>query len=136
MKLDTTPPRSISKPRAAPTSFRSTARTLLAAAVALTGIAHGLQPASDSESDELPRAHRALLTTGIDARWIECGDPSGEAGLFLHGYTDTSRSFAPTMRALERLRPDSPRRRALRWAPGSAPCAHSSGTTTASDSPN
>lgn len=53
-----------------------------------------------------PVEHRATLATGIDARWIELGDPRGEPVLFLHGYTDTSRSFLDTMRELARLRPE------------------------------
>lgn len=57
-------------------------------------------------ADERPVERRAELATGIDARWIELGDPRGEPVLFLHGYTDTSRSFLPTLRALARLRPE------------------------------
>src|SRR5688572_9026267 len=53
-----------------------------------------------------PAEQRATLATGVDARWIELGDPRGEPVLFLHGYTDSSRSFLGTMRALERLRPE------------------------------
>lgn len=53
-----------------------------------------------------PVEHRALLATGLAARWIELGDPRGEPVLFLHGFTDTSRSFLGTMRALARLRPE------------------------------
>jgi len=56
--------------------------------------------------DDRPTEQRAELATGIDARWIELGDPRGEPVLFLHGYTDTSRSFVPTMRALNALRPE------------------------------
>ena len=53
-----------------------------------------------------PREQRVTLTTGVTARWLELGDPRGEPVLFLHGYTDSSRSFLGTMRALERLRPE------------------------------
>jgi pimeloyl-ACP methyl ester carboxylesterase len=55
---------------------------------------------------EEPLGRHAKLATGIDARWIELGNPRGEPVLFLHGYTDTSRSFLPAMRALAGLRPD------------------------------
>ena len=65
-------------------------------------------PASSTvgSADGGPRERRAELATGIRARWIELGDPHGEAVLFLHGYSDTSRSFLPTMRALTALRPE------------------------------
>lgn len=49
---------------------------------------------------------RTHLATGIDARWVELGAPDGPLVLFLHGYTDSSRSFVPTMRALSALRPE------------------------------
>ena len=56
--------------------------------------------------DERPIERRGQLVTGIDAKWIELGDPRGATVLFLHGYTDTSRSFLPTMHALSELRPE------------------------------
>jgi pimeloyl-ACP methyl ester carboxylesterase len=52
------------------------------------------------------RDQSVTLATGVAARWLELGDPRGEPVLFLHGYTDTSRSFLGTMQALERLRPE------------------------------
>lgn len=57
-------------------------------------------------AEPAPLERRAELPTGISARWVELGDPAGEAVLFLHGYTDTSRSFLPVMRHLAALRPD------------------------------
>ena len=46
------------------------------------------------------------LPTGISIAYVEAGDPKGEPVIFLHGYTDTSRSFLPTIRHLAELRPD------------------------------
>lgn len=42
----------------------------------------------------------AALTTGITLAYIELGDPAGDPVIFLHGYTDTARSFYPTAKAL------------------------------------
>lgn len=49
---------------------------------------------------------RVDLPTGISMAYVETGDPAGEPVIFLHGYTDTSRSFWPTIRHLVELRPD------------------------------
>ncbi len=46
------------------------------------------------------------LSTGISMKYVEAGDPAGEAVIFLHGITDTSRSFFPTMEYLARFRPE------------------------------
>jgi pimeloyl-ACP methyl ester carboxylesterase len=46
------------------------------------------------------------LQTGISMAYVEVGDPSGEPTIFLHGFTDTSRSFWPTIGHLAGLRPD------------------------------
>lgn len=40
------------------------------------------------------------LSTGISMAYLEMGDPHGEPVIFLHGYTDTARSFYPTVTAL------------------------------------
>lgn len=40
------------------------------------------------------------LSTGIQMAYLDLGDPTGDPVLFLHGYTDTSRSFFPTVTAL------------------------------------
>ena len=49
---------------------------------------------------------RVDLPTGISMAYVEVGDPAGEPAIFLHGFTDTSRSFWPTIRHLADLRPD------------------------------
>jgi pimeloyl-ACP methyl ester carboxylesterase len=55
-------------------------------------------------------AARLTLPTGIEMRYLERGPADGEVVVFLHGFTDTSRSFLPTIDALlER----NPRIRAL-----------------------
>jgi pimeloyl-ACP methyl ester carboxylesterase len=46
------------------------------------------------------------LSTGISMKYVDVGNPAGEAVLLLHGITDTSRSFYPTMEHLATLRPD------------------------------
>jgi pimeloyl-ACP methyl ester carboxylesterase len=46
------------------------------------------------------------LSTGISMRYVEAGNPDGQAVILLHGITDTSRSFYPTMEQLAALRPD------------------------------
>ncbi len=40
------------------------------------------------------------LSTGIQMAYQEMGDPHGDPVIFLHGYTDTGRSFYPTIQAL------------------------------------
>ena len=40
------------------------------------------------------------LSTGIQMAYQEMGDPGGDPVIFLHGYTDTGRSFYPTIQAL------------------------------------
>ncbi|HEX6851134.1 MAG TPA: alpha/beta hydrolase [Candidatus Polarisedimenticolaceae bacterium] len=50
--------------------------------------------------------HRLPLPTGVRVHVVEAGDPKGEAVVFLHGLTDTSRSFAPVIEKLATLRPD------------------------------
>jgi non-heme chloroperoxidase len=53
----------------------------------------------------LPKA-RVRLSTGIEMAYLELGEPDGHPVVFLHGYTDTMRSFVGTLRALSALRPD------------------------------
>ncbi|MDC0667064.1 alpha/beta fold hydrolase [Nannocystis radixulma] len=48
-----------------------------------------------------PPVHDTVeLSTGIEMAYHELGDPDGDVVIFLHGYTDTSRSFMPTATAL------------------------------------
>lgn len=49
---------------------------------------------------------RVALQTGIEMRYVEAGEPDGETVVFLHGYTDSSLSFGPTIDALLERRPD------------------------------
>lgn len=46
------------------------------------------------------------LSTGIQMAYVEMGNPAGEPVIFLHGYTDTARSFHPTASALADLSSD------------------------------
>ena len=55
-------------------------------------------PQFDKRSVELP--------TGITMKYVDAGNPAGEAVILLHGITDSSRSFYPTMEHLAALRPD------------------------------
>ncbi|HEU4463404.1 MAG TPA: alpha/beta fold hydrolase, partial [Gemmatimonadota bacterium] len=49
---------------------------------------------------------RVALPTGVEIRYVESGRPGGETVVFLHGYTDSSLSFGPTIEALLARRPD------------------------------
>ena len=62
-------------------------------------------PARAQEDPPLSK-QRIELTTGIDMAYAETGPPAGEPGIFLRGFTDTSRSFWPTIQHLAGLRPD------------------------------
>lgn len=44
-----------------------------------------------------------LLSTGITLHYIDAGDPHGRPVVLLHGYTDSGRSFQPTIDELLRL---------------------------------
>lgn len=46
-----------------------------------------------------------LLPTGIDMHYVERGPATGETILFLHGYTDSSRSWFKVVDKLEQIRP-------------------------------
>lgn len=46
------------------------------------------------------------LNTGIDLKYLDEGNPKGEPVLFLHGYTDTSRSFKLLMDELSGINND------------------------------
>lgn len=56
--------------------------------------------------DDAFQKHALSLSTGIGMKYVELGAPNGPAVLFLHGYTDSSRSFFPTLRHLTRLAPE------------------------------
>lgn len=48
-----------------------------------------------------------VVSTGIEMKYVEVGNPrGGEVVVMLHGYTDSSRSFYPTIEALLALNPD------------------------------
>lgn len=47
------------------------------------------------------------LSTGIEMKYVEAGDPAGaDVVILLHGYTDSSRSFYPTIESLLERNPD------------------------------
>ena len=54
----------------------------------------------------LPRFERVALPTGVTLRVVELGPADGEPVVFLHGYTDSLRSFAATMEHLAAQRDD------------------------------
>ena len=64
------------------------------------------QPTPTPDPGALPAKKTASLGTGIQMAYFEMGSASGETLLFLHGLTDSSRSFHPTMGHLTKLRPD------------------------------
>lgn len=47
-----------------------------------------------------PSKQSVILSTGIRMAYVEAGKPGGPVVLLLHGYTDTSRSYFPTLQAL------------------------------------
>jgi non-heme chloroperoxidase len=77
-------------------------------AAALTGIGTLLVGCVTGDSNEplqqnaqtLMSKNTINLSTGIVMAYQELGDPAGKPVIFLHGFTDTSRSFAPTVDAL------------------------------------
>ncbi|MFC4218939.1 alpha/beta fold hydrolase [Flagellimonas marina] len=46
------------------------------------------------------------MTTGTRMAYVELGNPNGRTLLFLHGYTDTSRSFYGLIKVLLRMNPN------------------------------
>ncbi|MEZ4302894.1 MAG: alpha/beta hydrolase [Polyangiaceae bacterium] len=72
----------------------------------LASLAIGCAPEGASEdlaaaSDAVALPKQAIsLSTGISMAYLEMGDPAGDPVIFLHGYTDTLRSFYPTVQAL------------------------------------
>lgn len=65
-----------------------------------------LTAAAGAASSAFPAKQSRALRTGIRLAYVEAGDPRGTPVLLLHGYTDTSRSFAPLLDRLAALRPD------------------------------
>jgi pimeloyl-ACP methyl ester carboxylesterase len=69
--------------------------------------------ARPSNQQEIPAATRSApfektaisLASGIDMHFVERGRPDGETVIFLHGYTDTGRSWFPVLERLEHLKP-------------------------------
>jgi non-heme chloroperoxidase len=57
-------------------------------------------------ADSKLRESQLDLPTGIHMNYVETGTATGEKVLLLHGYTDTKRSYYPTITELTRLRPD------------------------------
>lgn len=77
----------------------------LLAALAVASPACFLEDLLDGDSS--PVEHDTItLSTGIDMAYRELGDPDGDVVIFLHGYTDTSRSFLPTALAFHQLDDD------------------------------
>lgn len=66
----------------------------------------GCSAASSPARETVLTKGSTALPGGITLSHVELGNPAGEPVLFLHGYTDTGRSFHATMRALHKLRPD------------------------------
>ncbi len=82
--------------------YMSTARSW-----GLIGTAALCAGCADVDEEVITQSRQALaLSTGITMSYLELGDPTGEPVLFLHGYTDTGRSFHPTVTALLAKDPD------------------------------
>jgi non-heme chloroperoxidase len=59
-----------------------------------------------SQSEWINAKKTTKLSTGITMKYVEAGDPSGTPAIFLHGWTDSSRSFSVMLEDLMTLRPD------------------------------
>jgi pimeloyl-ACP methyl ester carboxylesterase len=70
----------------------------IASARAVSADPSARRPALDKQTIALP--------TGVELAYLELGARSGEPVVFLHGITDTSRSFLDTARHLAALRPE------------------------------
>ena len=63
--------------------------------------------ACQTEAPVDPESKQSIsLKTGVTLKFREAGTRGGEVVLMIHGITDTSRSFLPTMRHLAALRPE------------------------------
>jgi len=78
----------------------------LRAGLALISLLLGGPPAAPAAAAAGPEKRSLALSTGITLAYREAGAAGGTPVLLLHGYTDTSRSFAGTMEQLAALRPD------------------------------
>lgn len=109
-------------------SFASSAAVLLSVVVAVgCGDDASFSTAADAAPSDAPRPLGAAtadatapdtgdpdftkktvsLSTDIELKYVEVGNPDGdEVVIMLHGYTDSSRSFYPTIEALLALNPD------------------------------
>ncbi len=74
----------------------------LIAIVAAAACGEAAPPAAE---DRL-RLGSVEVAPGLQLAYVETGDPAGEVVIFLHGITDTRRSFHGTMHALRGLRPE------------------------------
>lgn len=81
-----------------------------AIASSLVALCSLTSPAADAAPADEPRGfwkETVALPTGIEMQYVEAGNPeSNEVIVFLHGYTDSSRSFLPTIEALLALDSD------------------------------
>lgn len=71
----------------------------------LTGCIHGDGDDAAASARELSTEtsftkKSISLSTGITMKYVEAGDSHGEEVILLHGFTDTSRSFFPTIEAI------------------------------------
>lgn len=79
-------------------------RTLLPTLACLLSFATAV---GASEQPFQPSSKRHLsLPTGVELAYLDLGPADGEAVVFLHGFTDTARSFAPLVAELQHKRPD------------------------------
>lgn len=80
--------------------------TALAVGVAVSVVALPASRATAAGLAPLPEKTHVRLATGITMAYFEVGNPKGQALLFLHGLTDSSRSFQLMIEHLTRLRPE------------------------------
>ena len=84
--------------------MRASMRSVLGMFAIAAGLAmcaaQALAAGATASQAALPPKQLVALSTGIRMAYLDMGNPTGRPVLFLHGYTDTARSFYPTAQAL------------------------------------
>lgn len=81
--------------------------TLLVLAMSATGCGEeATGPAAPPAANGTLSKKTTKLSTGVTMQYAETGAASGETVVFLHGFTDSARSFWPTMLALSKAHPE------------------------------
>src|SRR5574341_2471215 len=84
-----------------PSMMQSNSAALCAALLVFGSSAAPVRPGDIRASQFVKRT--TVLSTGITMSYVEAGPTDGEPVIFLHGLSDTSRSFFQTMEALQAI---------------------------------